>query len=1004
MSHRDIYLKIEAIEGYSPVEPMEKAAPPIGYKRDCFRNKGHEDGTIPDSEADARRLRAVVYREYTDATYLVPVSNKLVNADINEPVFNRRVPGTVLYASPGETLRIHVLNGDVVAHSLHMHGLQYGVDSDGAWPLGVQRGDGRRSDEICPGDNWTYVFDVTDEMVGAWPFHDHAPMAGAAIEHGLFGGLVVLPDGCPPPEPAHPAPDIDDFLDRIKGASNNRLLRVDSLRRDVRFLHHDLLEWMHEWALGEVVRPRRAEKVAHIPMFLHHFSDSDGDPLFGSPELEEGGGAQFVHTFDDPGAFEYFCQIHPEMEGAVEVSPAASPGNKAVSIVPGAFSPAVVSVQPGNTVTWTNNDPQQHHTVTSKDGVSLPTHCLNGRAFVGNSPTIEVNPGQEMRWYVFNLDLGALFHNFHVHAMRFEFAGEVVDVRAISPAESFVIKTEAPHVVHLDRLSAGLRQSIEHLQESKRKPKNARCVTLKGEFPFHCHVHHHMMGGMIGIVRVLEELWLTDDVLDALRDEVGVQLDDGLNNCPEVDPNRCKKHGEGEWSDVAGAPGVTMMHSALMPQTDEVLFFGYDTNLPNGNEYSHTWDHKTEVYAPTANQLDDLTPGGFMEWSMWSSGHAFPDTPEGHLLVNGGYRNDVCKAYLFDPSTRSWSVAASTANLRFYPTTITLADGTVLTMYGSGSKNHEIFTPDGGAGSWSAPVAWPAALNHHQYYPWTWVLPDGRLFIAGPHDPTHRVELANPLNNEVIPTINGNRSTSGEKGSAVLLTLRPPDYRPRVIIMGGNLPAAESTAEIIDLADAAPAWSSLPDLNVPRAQQFTATLLPDGRVMIAGGISGADGGPVEIYDPQDPAAGWVQGPVMSRPRTYHSSLILLPDGSVLAGGDPKTAGVPNEHELYRPGYMDQPRPTIGNAPPQVTFGSTFQVTSAEAAFVSEVVMMRPGAVTHGYNMSQRSVECVIAGGGAGSIDVTAPPDGNIAPPGWYLLHVLDGNRVPSEGRWIRLAA
>ncbi|MEK6205377.1 MAG: RsmD family RNA methyltransferase, partial [Amylibacter sp.] len=44
-----------------------------------------------------------------------------------------------------------------------------------------------------------------------------------------------------------------------------------------------------------------------------------------------------------------------------------------------------------------------------------------------------------------------------------------------------------------------------------------------------------------------------------------------------------------------------------------------------------------------------------------------------NLLVNGGYRTDVRKAYLFDPGTRTWSVAASTANLRFYPTTITLA-------------------------------------------------------------------------------------------------------------------------------------------------------------------------------------------------------------------------------------------------------------------------------------------------------------------------------------------
>jgi len=1001
MSHRDVYLKIEPITDYSPVEPMEKAAPPIQYKRDCFRNPDHEDGTIPESEVNARRLRALVYREYTDASYLVPVTNKIVNEDINEPIFSRRVPGTVIYTTPGEHLYIHVLNCDLDGHSLHVHGLEYGIDSDGAWPLGVERTDGLRSDEICPGDSWTYVFDVTTEMIGAWPFHDHAQHAGPAIEHGLFGGLIVLPKEVCPPEPAEPAPDIDDYLGNIRRENNKRLLRFDALPRHVKFLHHDLLEWMDEWALGEVVLPRKREKVVHIPMFLHHFSDSAGDPLFGGVELEEGGGATFTHTFIDPGNFEYFCEIHPDMEGTVDVNAGATPGNKAVSIVAGAFVPDVISVQPGSSVTWTNNDPQQHHTVTSRLGANEPTHCLNGRAFVGNSPTIEVWPGQKLIWYVFNLDLGTLFHNFHPHAMRWEFAGESADVRTISPAESFVLKTVAPEVIHMDRLPAGLRADIEELQEAKKKPKGARKKTFKGEFPFHCHVHHHMMGGMIGIIRVRQELWVTKNLLSQLRKHLGVIIDDGLNNCPNVDIDRCKKAGEGEWLDVAGTPGVTMMHSALMPETNEVLFFGYDTNLPGGTEYSRTWDADTGIFAPTSNQLSDLTPGGFMMWSMWSAGHAFVDTPEGHLLVNGGYRSDVRKAYLFNPGTRAWSVAASTANLRFYPTTITLADGNVMTMYGSGSKNHEIFTP-GGAGSWSAPVAWPAALNHHRFYPWTWVLPDGSLFVAGPHDPTHRVELANPANNTAFSTVNGNRSTGAENGSAVLLTLRPPDYRPKVIIMGGDPAAAQQTAEIIDLDDASPSWTSLPNLNAARAVQFTATLLPDGRVMIAGGINGADGGPAEIYDPQNPAAGWQLGPVMARPRVYHSSLILLKDGSVLAGGDPKSGGVPNAHERYLPGYMSRPRPGISNAPADIAFGATFQVDSAEASFITEVVLMRPGVVTHGYNMSQRSIECVISGGDATSLDVVAPPNGNVAPPGWYLLHILDGNRVPSIGRWIRL--
>ena len=157
MPTRDIYLKIETISDYSPVEPDDHVSPPIAYRRDCMRNMGHEDGTIPADEVAARRLTALIYREYLDHHYLVPKPDKLVAADVNEPAFTRRVPGAVIYAKPGDWLRIHVKNADIDPHSFHIHGVRYGIDSDGSWPFGTQSDDGRRSDEICPGETWTYT-------------------------------------------------------------------------------------------------------------------------------------------------------------------------------------------------------------------------------------------------------------------------------------------------------------------------------------------------------------------------------------------------------------------------------------------------------------------------------------------------------------------------------------------------------------------------------------------------------------------------------------------------------------------------------------------------------------------------------------------------------------------------------------------------------------------------------------------------------------------------------
>jgi hypothetical protein len=296
-------------------------------------------------------------------------------------------------------------------------------------------------------------------------------------------------------------------------------------------------------------------------------------------------------------------------------------------------------------------------------------------------------------------------------------------------------------------------------------------------------------------------------------------------------------------------------------------------------------------------------------------------------------------------------------------------------------------------------------MSHHQYYPWTYLLPDGRLFIAGPHDPSQRFDFNAPAGVESFATGKGDRTTPGEKGTSVLLILRPPDYKPIAYIMGGQFPTVEKSAQQIDLSVPAPAWVDLPDLKNARNKQFTATLLPDGRVFIAGGIEGgADGGPCEIFDPRNPGAGWVEGPNMKFVRSYHSSFLLLQDGSILGGGAPPNNPLPpfTPHERFFPGYFDKLRPVITAAPGTINYGGNFTIDTPTPPDISEVVLLRAGATTHGFNMGQRGIECVIAGRGPGTLDVKTPPNANLAPPGWYLLFILDSDRVPSEGQWIRV--
>ena len=129
------------------------------------------------------------------------VPDKLIASDISEPSVARRIP-SVIYTEPGRRLRIHVYNGDTAPHSLHMHGLRYGIDSDGAHPLGVTDKNGVRSDAICPGAVFTYEYEVTSEMTGCWPFHDHHKSLGEMARLGLIGGVVVR-------DPSWPAADLE---------------------------------------------------------------------------------------------------------------------------------------------------------------------------------------------------------------------------------------------------------------------------------------------------------------------------------------------------------------------------------------------------------------------------------------------------------------------------------------------------------------------------------------------------------------------------------------------------------------------------------------------------------------------------------------------------------------------------------------------------------------------------------------------------------------------------
>jgi hypothetical protein len=222
-----------------------------------------------------------------------------------------------------------------------------------------------------------------------------------------------------------------------------------------------------------------------------------------------------------------------------------------------------------------------------------------------------------------------------------------------------------------------------------------------------------------------------------------------------------------------------------------------------------------------------------------------------------------------------------------------------------------------------------------------------------------------------------------------------PDYKPKVFIAGGSYGATAKSAEIIDLSSLMPAWVRIADM-VEERQDLNGTLLPDGKILITGGVGGEPGA-TEIYDPVEDM--WEVCEDMPFERGYHSSAILLPDGSVLSGGDPN----PQSTDIFRPAYMAVPRPEITAASTAITYGNNFTVTSPDAKNIAKVVIMLPGAVTHSFNQSQRLIELEIVDVTGDIITVTAPPNGNIAPPTSYMLFIVTPDRVPSVATWVALS-
>jgi hypothetical protein len=132
---------------------------------------------------------------------------------------------------------------------------------------------------------------------------------------------------------------------------------------------------------------------------------------------------------------------------------------------------------------------------------------------------------------------------------------------------------------------------------------------------------------------------------------------------------------------------------------------------------------------------------------------------------------------------------------------------------------------------------------------------------------------------------------------------------------------------------------------------------------------------------------------------------------VLSSGSGEGGGVEYENseftaQIFSPPYLFNPdgsfapRPVISLAPSKLTYGQPFNVQTPDAATVTRGTLIRLSSVTHATNMSQLLYPLSFTAVNPTRVRATAPASGNLAPPGPYMLFLVNTKGVPSKARMV----
>lgn len=507
------------------------------------------------------------------------------------------------------------------------------------------------------------------------------------------------------------------------------------------------------------------------------------------------------------------------------------------------------------------------------------------------------------------------------------------------------------------------------------------------------------------------------------------------------------------WEVVFSDSGHMAIHAAVVPGNKIVYFGGWfeSTGIYNFDAVTESKDDKFESTLPETDMF--CASHSFLADGRWLvGGGELPAGDEGEdLHGHGGMSGGGSRAcWIYTPRLRRWDRAAD-LNLdpagnpdsggRWYGTLLTLYDNQVIAVAGhpdvrehypsaGGDQRHSNNTPE----RYSPPNdAWTllagsgqhtTADNPRDEYHRIFLLPSGHVFFATSVKGTNR--YYNPysgtfLESPLISLPAESLYHHGSSTTAVLLPLLPGDgYTARVLVANGT------SAYRITLEGDSPSWQETADRDwsgtPPRRIHGCSVLLPDGTVFLSGGTN-QDGEDAvrqangvrqgEIYNPGidwedgnysgEPESPWTTVEQAAVVRHYHSVALLMPNGTVWTAGSNGPGGSDNQErriEVCRPRYCARRnRPVISESPDYVIYRRNFTVRSPQAAQIRRVALIRNGSVTHAFDSDQRYVALEFSHVGSDALTVQAPPHSAVAPPGFYMLWIVDDEGRPC--RWAR---